>query len=47
MLQITPSVDAAIFYFGTNSLHFSEQFYGIVLLVDGVAQVAGEPLLDT
>lgn len=41
-MKITPSVDAAMFYFGTNALHFSEQFYGIILLVDGAAQVLGE-----
>ncbi len=40
-LQITPSVDAAYFYFGVNALHFSESFYGTVLLVDGAAQVVG------
>ncbi|CAL8469006.1 g8547 [Coccomyxa elongata] len=39
--QITPSVDSAMFYFSTNALHFSEGFFGIILLVDGVAQVLG------
>lgn len=39
--QITPSVDSAMFYFSTNALHFSEKFFGIILLVDGVAQVLG------
>ena len=41
-MQITPSVDSAMFYFSTNALHFSEEFFGIILLVDGVAQVLGE-----
>lgn len=41
-MQITPSVDSAMFYFSTNALHFSEEFFGIILLVDGVAQVIGE-----
>lgn len=39
--QITPSVDSAMFFFGTNALHFSEEFYGTVLLIDGIAQVMG------
>ncbi|EIE26997.1 Biopterin transport-related protein BT1 [Coccomyxa subellipsoidea C-169] len=39
--QITPSVDSAMFYFSTNALHFSEEFFGIILLVDGVCQVLG------
>ena len=39
--QITPSVDFAMFFFGTNALHFSEEFYGTVLLIDGIAQVMG------
>ena len=30
-----------MFFFGTNVLHFSEQFYGTVLLIDGIAQVIG------
>ncbi len=42
-LQITPSVDSAMFFFGTNALHFSEEFYGTVLLIDGIAQVLGAP----
>lgn len=41
-MQITPSVDSAVFYFGVNTLHFSETFFGTVLLVDGAAQVLGE-----
>jgi hypothetical protein len=40
-VQITPSVDSAMFFFGTNALHFSEEFYGTVLLIDGIAQVMG------
>lgn len=40
-MQITPSVDSAMFFFGTNVLHFSEEFYGTVLLIDGIAQVVG------
>ena len=40
-MQITPSVDSAMFFFGTNVLHFSEEFYGTVLLIDGIAQVIG------
>ena len=39
--QITPSVDSAVFYFGVNALHFSEHFYGTILLVDGCAQILG------
>ena len=42
-VQITPSVDSAMFFFGTNALHFSEEFYGTVLLIDGIAQVLGAP----
>ena len=30
-----------MFFFGTNVLHFSEEFYGTVLLIDGIAQVIG------
>lgn len=41
-MQITPSLDSAMFYFGVNNLHFSETFYGTVLLVDGAAQVLGK-----
>ena len=41
-MQITPSVDSAMFFFGTNALHFSEEFYGTVLLIDGIAQVIGK-----
>ena len=32
-----------MFFFGTNALHFSEEFYGTVLLIDGIAQVLGAP----
>ena len=32
-----------MFFFGTNALHFSEEFYGTVLLIDGIAQVLGVP----
>jgi len=31
-----------MFFFGTNALHFSEEFYGTVLLIDGIAQVIGK-----
>lgn len=31
-----------MFYFTANALHFSEEFFGTILLVDGVAQVLGE-----
>ncbi len=45
-MQITPSVDSAMFFFGTNVLHFSEEFYGTVLLIDGIAQVIGRLALQ-
>ncbi|CAL5221093.1 g3223 [Coccomyxa viridis] len=45
--QITPSVDSAMFFFGTNVLHFSEEFYGTVLLIDGIAQVIGVAVYNT
>lgn len=35
-------MDSAVFYFGVNALHFSELFYGTILLVDGCAQILGE-----
>lgn len=35
-----------MFYFSTNALHFSEEFFGIILLVDGVAQVLGKCILQ-
>ncbi|CAK0782156.1 hypothetical protein CVIRNUC_005589 [Coccomyxa viridis] len=45
--QITPSVDSAMFFFGTNALHFSEEFYGTVLLIDGIAQVLGVAIYNS
>ena len=42
--QAAPTADAAMFFFMSNSLHFSAAFLGRIQLFQGIAELLGEPL---
>ena len=42
-MQAGPTSKGSFFFFYTNELGFSPEFVGSIQLLDGVAQLAGDP----